>query len=263
MALLGIVVGCLACSNSASSSNPSDETPDALAAPSMSNCELVLGSERPCSGLLPECPLARRDAEYIHVTAMTECQGEHFHELATIEGVSTSPVGFWMILSSGCSFNIEVDGEPAWPWLADGQQLDVEMWHAGGPRAGGSSVWITLKTPDTRELLLTVYQSEWQLIQEGLVGDLLSFDVDLADPICEDFAQTLTHFYSLRFHTETSSVVLGREETATLVDRDGRRIHVQTDSALYQHGHLVPPEVSIFDTVWGPTARFMAWPIAE
>jgi hypothetical protein len=260
MGLLGIVVGCLACPDS---SNPSDETPDALAAPSMSNCELALGSERPCSGLLPECPLARRDAEYTHVTAMTECQGEPFHELATIEVISTSPVRFWAILSSGCSFNFDVDGAPAWPWLADGQQLDVEMWHAGGPRAGGSSVWITLKTPDTGELLLTVYQSEWQLIQEGLVGDLLSFDVDLADPICEFFAQTLTQFYSLRFHTETSSVVLGREETATLVDRDGRRIHVQTSAALYQHGHLIAPGVPVFDVVWGPSARFMAWPIAE
>ncbi len=130
--VMAIALAGLACSNA------SGDPPEGLPSPVRSrlDCASALGSERPCIGLLAECQ-QRRDAEYMHVMAMTECFGEHLHEMATTEDVYTSTdsraVQFRVGLSSGCSFNVDIDRRPAWRWLAVGQQPDVEMWHAGGP----------------------------------------------------------------------------------------------------------------------------------
>lgn len=265
--LFGCMLGVLACPQP-DETTPNAERPEPPLV--MDNCENDVASDSPCPGLVPRCtPTPPAHPQFVDLVALTDCVGEHLREAAIID-VLTQPSpgyapGFQFKLESGCSVLVAVanspDRIPPWSWMTLGQQLDVELWWAGGVQRGGSSVWLILRSPDASDLLLTHYQTRWQLIEDGTVGALLGIDLAILDPRCEEFSDTvLYHFHPLHFGAELSSAVLDLRQSVTLDLSNGERLRVQHDGTWFTHGHLVPVGYPIYDVDWGPSSRFSAWP---
>jgi hypothetical protein len=260
--MLGCGLGVLACSNS-DPATPS-EAPDPPQPPAWTNCENTVTSDRPCPGLLPTCNrLAPRSPDYLSISGFSTCTDEHLHESVTI--VRAAPL-LQVKFESGCVAEVQFDARRGFPNLQSlgaGNQVDAELWHPSASLQD-PQLWLILKQPDTGELLFTVYQKPWELIEAGVVQDTLGFGVALTAPTCEDFDASsleLYHQRALRVTTQQSSIALGQGDVASLSLLNGQRIVVQGGSFMYGYTHLMDEEVlgSSSHMLVGSDASFAAW----
>jgi hypothetical protein len=259
---LGCGLGALACSNS-EPSTPS-EAPASSQPITWTNCENTVTSDRPCPGLLPTCNRSPpRSPDYLSIFGFSTCTDEHLHESVTI--IRAAPL-LQVAFESGCRAQVEFDARQRFldlPSLGAGNQVDAELWHPSADLQD-PQLWLILKRPDTGELLFTLYQKPWELIEDGVVQDTLGFGVALTEPTCEDFDPSsldLYHKRALRLTTQQPSVELGKGDVAPLSLPNGQQIVVQGGELIYGYTHLMDATLLGSESHMrvGSYARFAAW----
>jgi hypothetical protein len=193
------------------------------------------------------------------MSGFSNCTDEHLHGTGTI--VRAAPL-LQVRLESDCIAEVQFDARQRFldlPTLGVGNQVDVELWHPSlvfrNPQ-----LWLILKSPDTGELLFTVYQKPWDLIEAGVVQDTLGFGVAMTEPTCEFFNASILDLYhqrALRVTTQQSSVELGLWDVAPLSLPNGQRIVVQGGELVYGYTHLM--DEPIIHMRVGSYANFAAW----
>src|SRR5688572_20978173 len=211
--VLAWAFGVLACSSAEANAPPGTggEPNTPLVYSPRSDCESALGSDRPCPGLLSPCPnVPPPQPGYINTLGVSTCAGEHLRGAGTVENAMPLIV---VRMDDECAVQVEFEVVPErFPaGLGLGDPVDVEVFQANGDTARDPQLWLILRSPITGELLFTIHQNPWQLLESGVARDVLGFDVAIAEPTCEVFrrnSSVLYHRYGLRVQTGQTTTVL-------------------------------------------------------
>ena len=66
-----------------------------------------------------------------------------------------------------------------------GAQLDIGLWDTGGDTRGGDPLWMVLRDSLTGDPLMSIYQLDSYLIENGQFRGEVGIEVDLDGPVCE------------------------------------------------------------------------------
>jgi len=238
------------------------------------DCEENLASGRPCAGLLPLCTPGSglRDVPSTH--AFSDCPLGTFHTKATVNHIYLPSAGIginvnFLLDEPPCNIGFDVVARaadwPIWPWLVNDAQVGVDLWDTGGDARGGDPLWMSLRDRDTNELLMTMYQLDHVLIEDGTVSNELGFGVERLGPVCEyGYGPSVgdsvaVHAYELRFSTSNTTVTLGGGQIASLpASNSGRSLQIQTGS-LKRVFASESSLSSLVDQRYGSAITFVAW----